>query len=170
MARKCLWIRQGRGGLTNYRSRLVVKERKKAMKISDDPSPAELFSGMPSLESSNASSGTNCVPPPLLGFSEPGTPQTTSGTISTSMQETCVLWMALRACQRCRRHEVVIERFCRASGGDTGATEHVRGPHDFTHVELLSEPRPALKTATGELLKHTDSALCTSGVKAKSCK
>ena len=37
---------------------------------------------------------------------------------------------------------------------DTGATEHVCGPHDFTHVALKNGPRPALKTATGELLKH----------------
>ena len=37
---------------------------------------------------------------------------------------------------------------------DTGATEHVCGPQDFTHVALTSGPRPALKTATGELLKH----------------
>ena len=37
---------------------------------------------------------------------------------------------------------------------DTGATEHVCGPHDFTHVALTNGPRPALKTATGELLKH----------------
>ena len=37
---------------------------------------------------------------------------------------------------------------------DTGATEHVCGPQDFTHAVLTSGPRPALKTATGELLKH----------------
>ena len=37
---------------------------------------------------------------------------------------------------------------------DTGATEHVCGPQDFTHAALTSGPRPALKTATGELLKH----------------
>ena len=37
---------------------------------------------------------------------------------------------------------------------DTGATEHVCVPHDFTHAALKSGPRPALKTATGELLKH----------------
>ena len=36
---------------------------------------------------------------------------------------------------------------------DTGATEHVCGPHD-THAALKNGPRPALKTATGELLKH----------------
>ena len=28
------------------------------------------------------------------------------------------------------------------------------GPHDFTHAALKNGPRPALKTATGELLKH----------------
>ena len=37
---------------------------------------------------------------------------------------------------------------------DTGATEHVCGPYDFTDVELKKGPQPALKTATGELLKH----------------
>ena len=37
---------------------------------------------------------------------------------------------------------------------DTGATEHVCEPHDFTHAALNNGPRPALKTATGELLKH----------------
>ena len=37
---------------------------------------------------------------------------------------------------------------------DTGATEHVCGRHDFTHAALKNGPRPALKTATGELLKH----------------
>ena len=37
---------------------------------------------------------------------------------------------------------------------DTGATEHVCGPHDFTRAALTNGPRPALKTATGELLKH----------------
>ena len=39
---------------------------------------------------------------------------------------------------------------------DTGATEHVCGPRDFTHAALKNGPRPALKTATGELLKHND--------------
>ena len=37
---------------------------------------------------------------------------------------------------------------------DAGATEHVCGSHDFTHAALTNGPRPALKTATGELLKH----------------
>ena len=37
---------------------------------------------------------------------------------------------------------------------DTGATQHVCGPHDFTHAALTDGPRPALKTATAELLKH----------------
>ena len=37
---------------------------------------------------------------------------------------------------------------------DTGATEHVCGLHSFTHVALKNEPRPALKTAIGELDKH----------------
>ena len=38
----------------NYRSRLVVREMKKAMKKFDDPSAAEIFSGMHSLESMKA--------------------------------------------------------------------------------------------------------------------
>ena len=37
---------------------------------------------------------------------------------------------------------------------DTGATEHVCVPHDFTHAALKNGPRPALKTATEELLKR----------------
>ena len=37
---------------------------------------------------------------------------------------------------------------------DTGATEHVCGPHGFTHAALNNGPRPELKTVTGELLKH----------------
>ena len=37
---------------------------------------------------------------------------------------------------------------------DTGATEHVCGLHDFTNAALTNGPRPAHKTATGELLKH----------------
>ena len=37
---------------------------------------------------------------------------------------------------------------------DTGATEHVCGPHDSTHAALTHGPRPAFKTATGEVLKH----------------
>ena len=38
---------------------------------------------------------------------------------------------------------------------DTGESEHVCGPHDFTHAALKSGPRPAFKAATGELLKHS---------------
>ena len=37
---------------------------------------------------------------------------------------------------------------------DTGATEHVCGPRDFTYAALTSGPRQALKTLTGELLKY----------------
>ena len=49
---------------------------------------------------------------------------------------------------RVRECEFVVELLV-----DTGATEHVCGPHDFTHA-ALNGPRPALETATGELLKH----------------
>ena len=38
----------------------------------------------------------------------------------------------------------------------TGATEHVCGPFDFTHAALEKGLQKALKTATGELLKHYD--------------
>ena len=37
---------------------------------------------------------------------------------------------------------------------DTGATEHVCRPRDFTYAALTSGPRRALQTATGELLKN----------------
>ena len=37
---------------------------------------------------------------------------------------------------------------------DTGATEHVCGPHDFTLAALKNGLRPTLKIAIGELLKH----------------
>ena len=37
---------------------------------------------------------------------------------------------------------------------DTGAIEHVCGPHDFTHAAPKDGPRPTLKTATGEQLEH----------------
>ena len=38
---------------------------------------------------------------------------------------------------------------------DTGATEHVCGPHDFTHAALTNGPRPrAQRPRLGELLKH----------------
>ena len=40
-----------------------------------------------------------------------------------------------------------------------GATEHVCGPHDFTHAALKNGPRPALKTATGKLLRFEDCRL-----------
>ena len=50
------WVDTDKGDADrpNYRSRLVVRQIKKAMKISDVPSAAELFSGMPRLESVKA--------------------------------------------------------------------------------------------------------------------
>ena len=36
----------------------------------------------------------------------------------------------------------------------TGAAEYVCEPTDFTHAALKNGLRPALKTATGEQLKH----------------
>ena len=47
------WVDTDKGDVDrpNYRSRVVAREIKKAMKKSDVPSAAELFSGMPPLES-----------------------------------------------------------------------------------------------------------------------
>ena len=55
-AESLLWIDTDNGdaGRPNYRSGLVVREIKKPLKKSDVPSAAELFSGMPPLESVKA--------------------------------------------------------------------------------------------------------------------
>ena len=47
---------------------------------------------------------------------------------------------------------------------DTGATEHVCVPHDFTHIALKYGPRPALKTDWGavETLRYEDRRLLVS--------
>ena len=56
--KQCLYVGfdtdKGDADRPNYRSRLVVREIKKAMKKSDVPFAAELFSGMPLLESVKA--------------------------------------------------------------------------------------------------------------------
>ena len=56
--------------------------------------------------------------------------------------------LQLAMTQRSRKNETI------ELSVDTGATEHVCGPFDFTHAALEKGPQQALKTATGELLKH----------------
>ena len=93
--------------------------------------------------------------PPPPGLFSAGTAQSTTGTIPTLMEAhaqsgwLCELVVGsddarVRKCDFVEPHEPV----------DTGATDHVCGPHDFTHAALKNGPRPAFKTATGELLKH----------------
>ena len=102
---------------------------------------------------SSASSSTTRVTPPPLGLSSTGTAQPTTGSISTLMEAhaqsgwLCALVVGSddARMRECEHVELLV---------DTGATEHVCGPQDFTHAELTNGPRPALKTATGELLKH----------------
>ena len=98
----------------------------------------------------DASRSTNRVTPPPGLFSA-GTAQSTTGTISTLMEDhvrsgwLCELVVGSDD-TKLRENEFVELQV------DTGATEHVCGPQDFTHAALTSGPRPALKTATGELL------------------
>ena len=104
-------------------------------------------------QNSSASSSTTRVTPPPPGLSLVGTAQSTTGSISTLMEvhaQSC--WLCElevgsddARVRECEFVELLV---------DTRATEHVCGPHDFTHVALKNGPRPALKTATGELLKH----------------
>ena len=102
---------------------------------------------------SSASSSTTRVTPPPPGLSSAGTAQSTVGSISTLMEDhaqsgwLCELVVGSDDAQM--REGEFVELLV-----DTGATEHVCGPHDFTHAALTNGPRPALKTATGELLKH----------------
>ena len=100
-----------------------------------------------------ASSSTTRVTPPPPGLFSAGTAQSTTGTISTLMEAhaqsgwLCELVVGSddARVRECEFVELLV---------DTGANEHVCGPHDFTHAALKNGPRPALKTATGELLKH----------------
>ena len=102
---------------------------------------------------SSASSSTTRVTPPPLGLSSAGTAQSTNGSISTLMEahaqsgSLCELVVGSddARMRECEYVELLV---------DTGATEHVCGPHDFTHAALKNGQRPALETATGELLKH----------------
>ena len=101
----------------------------------------------------NASSSTNRVTPPPPGLFSAGTAPSTTGTISTLMEDHAQSgWLCElvgRSDDTKWRENEFVELLV-----DTGATEHVCGPQDFTHAELTSGPRPALKTATGELVKH----------------
>ena len=102
---------------------------------------------------SSASSSTTRVTPPPPGLFSAGTAQSTTGTISTLMEAhaqsgwLCELVVGSddARVRECEFVELLM---------DTGATEHVCGPHDFIHAALKNGLRPALKTATGELLKH----------------
>ena len=102
---------------------------------------------------SSASSSTTRVTQPPPGLCSAGTAQSKTGTISTLMKAhaqsgwLCELMVGPddARVRECEFVELLV---------DTGATEHVCGPHDFTHAALKNGPRPALKTATGELLKH----------------
>ena len=102
---------------------------------------------------SSASSSTTRVTPPPPGLSSAGIAQSTVGSISTLVEDhaqsgwLCELVVASDDAQM--REGEFVELLV-----DTGATEHVCGSHDFTHAALMNGPRPALKTSTGELLKH----------------
>ena len=102
---------------------------------------------------SSASSSTTRVTPPPPGLSSAGTAQSTTGSISTLMEahaqsgwlcDVVVVSDDARV-RECEFVELLV---------DTGATEHVCGPHDSTHAAPKNGLRHALKTATGELLKH----------------
>ena len=102
---------------------------------------------------SSASSSTTRVTPPPPGLSLAGTAQSTTGSISTLMEAHAQSgWL----CEMVVGSDDARVRECEYVEllADTGATEHVCGPHDFTHAALKNGPRPALKTATGEPLKH----------------
>ena len=88
----------------------------------------------------------------LVCLSSAGTGQSTTKSISTLMEDHAQSgWLCEQVVgsgdARMRECEYVLLL-------DTGATEHVCGPDDFTHAALKNGPRPALKTAVGELLKH----------------
>ena len=95
---------------------------------------------------SSASSSTTRVTPPPPGLSSAGTAQSTTGSISTLMEahahSGCLCELVVGSddarVRECEFVELLV---------DTGATEHVCGPHD-THAALKNGPRPALKTAT----------------------
>ena len=135
---------KGRSANGNRRSRKTVDTRTLLSKWMREES----------VEPPNSSaSSTNRVTPPPPGLSSVGTAQSTTGSISTLVEDhaqsgwLCELVVGSddARMRECEYVELLV---------DTGATEHVCGPHDFTHAALTSGPRPALKTVTGELLKH----------------
>ena len=86
---------------------------------------------------SSASSRTTRVTPPPPGVFSPGTAQSTTGTISTLMEAHAQSgWLCELVGAQMREGEFV-ELLV-----DTEATEHVCGPHDFTHASLTNGPRP----------------------------
>ena len=90
---------------------------------------------------SSASSNTTRVTPPPHVLSSVGTAQSTAGTISTLMEDQaqsgwlCELVVGSDDVQM--REGELVELLV-----DTGATEHVCGPHDFTLAALTNAPRP----------------------------
>ena len=103
--------------------------------------------------SESASSSTTRVTLSLPGLSSAGSAQSTTGMIFTLMEGhaqsrwLCELETGVEDSKLCENETIELLV-------DTGATEHVCGPQDFTHAALEKGPQPALKTATGELLKH----------------
>ena len=100
---------------------------------------------------SNLHTAVRAAPP---GLSSTGTAESTTGLISTLMeahaQSGWLCELVVGSDDARMRESEYVEPMV-----DTGATEHVCGPHDFTHGALKNGPRPALKTSTGELLlKH----------------
>ena len=91
---------------------------------------------------SSASSSTTRVTPPHPGLSLAGTGQSTTGSISTPMEAHAQSgWL----CGLVARSDDARVREC----------EYVELlVVQATHAALKNAPRPALKTATGELLKH----------------
>ena len=102
---------------------------------------------------SSASSSTTRVTPPPPGLSLAGTAQSTTGSISTLMeahaQSGWLCELVVGSDDARVREGEFVELLV-----DTGATEHVCGPHDFAHAAQKNGPRLALKTKTGEPSKH----------------
>ena len=96
---------------------------------------------------SRASSSTTRATPPPPGLSSAGAAQSTAGTISTLMED-----HAQSGCELVVGSDGVRMRECECVEllVDTGATEHVCGPHDFTHAALKNGPRPALKLSNAK--------------------
>ena len=114
---------------------------------------------------SNFQTAVRAAPQPL-GLSLAGTAQSTTGTISTLMeahaQPGWLCELVGKSDNTKWRENELVELLV-----DTGATGYVCGPHDFTHAALTNGPRPALKTATVELLKHNGTRTVDFRVKAK---